>query len=166
MSDPLRDALRRNALMTDVLAEGYLPSTDSALQTRIGEAMRGVARRRRRHRYVLGAGLAAALAVALTMPSRAPLPGAPALPPPVPVATPAPTFLIVTTAAAAPVFETVSTSTASFLEVVRTAQLIGPLERLRDEELLATGGVMGLVGHPGGVRRVIVTTHVQHRFLE
>jgi len=166
VSDPLRDALRRNALMTGVLADGYLPSTDSALRARIGEAMRGVARRRRRRRYVLGAGLAAALAVALTMPSRAPLPEAPAVPPPVPVETPGPTLLVVTTAAAAPVFETVSTPATPFFEVVRTAQLVGPLERLHDEELLAAGGVVGVVGHPGGARRVILATPVQHRLLE
>jgi hypothetical protein len=63
----------------------------------------------------------------------------------------------VTTAAAAPVFEVVPSPPSSGFEVVRTAQLIGPLDRARDEDLLAAGGVVGIVGHPGGVRRLVLT---------
>lgn len=163
MNDPLRDALRRNALISGVLQEGYQPSWDDGLRARVRAAMDVAAGRRRLRRSLLGAGLAAAVIVALSMPSRAPVPAPPTAGP---VATVLPVLQIVTTAAAAPVFEIVPTPSHSGVEVVHTAQLIGPLERARDEDLLAAGGVVGIVGHPGGARKLILVSPAPRRSQE
>jgi len=161
VNDALRDALRRNALLSGVMDEGYLPSKDSSLRARLRSAMLQAVRRRRLRRSLLAAAAAAGI-LALTM---APLERPPVAAPAAIVTRPE-SFLVVTTAAAAPVFEVVPTPSISAFEVVRTAQLIGPLERIRDEELLASGEVVGIVGHPGGVRRLILVSPAPHRNLE
>jgi hypothetical protein len=166
VNDPLRHALRRNALLSGVLEEGYRPSEDSRLRERVRKAMRDAARGRRRKRALFGGLAAALLFAALAIPSRAPAPDVPALPAPKAVAAPPEAFVVVSTANAAPLFEVVRTPAASGFEVVRTAQLIGPLERARDDELLAAGGVVGIVGHPGAPRKLILSIPVPHRFLE
>ena len=125
--------------------------------------MKAAVRRRRTRRLLLGAAAAAVAIAALAIPRRTPAPEIPAA---APVAAPPGILQIVTTADEQPLFEVVPTSPGSGFEVVRTAQLIGPLERARDEELLATGGVVGIVGHPGGPRKLILSTPVPHRFLE
>ena len=167
MADPLRDrcreALRRNALLSGVLEEGYSPTGDAVLRERVRTAMKAAVRRRRARLLLLGVTAAAVTIAALAIPHRTP---APELPAAVPVAAPPGILQIVTTADARPRYEIVPTSPVSSVEVVRTAQLIGPLERARDEELLASGGVVGIVGHPGGPRKLILGTPVPHRFLE
>ena len=160
------DALRRNALLSGVLEEGYLPSRDPGLRARTREAMVRAGRRRRVHRSFIGAASTAALIVALTLFSRAPVPEQPVAPPKAAILRPPKMLLIVTTAAATPVFETVPSPAGSAFEEVRTAQLVGPLERALDEDLLASRGVVALVGHPGGVRRLILVSPAIHRTLE
>jgi hypothetical protein len=170
VSDPLRDrcleALRRNALLSGVLEEGYRPSEDAVLRERIRAAMIGAARQRRRRRFLLSAVSAAALLAALAIPSRGPLPTPRIVPAPSVKAAPPEAFLVVTTTAAAPLFEVVPTPSSWGFEVVHTAQLVGPLERARDEELLAAGGVLGFAGHPGSPRKLILAAPVPRRFLE
>jgi hypothetical protein len=169
VSDPLRDrcldALRRNALLSGVIEEGYRPSEDAALRDRVRRAMTATARWRRARRLLLGVA-AALLLLGIGTLFRAPEQRPSVVAPAIVISPPAPAFVIVTTADAAPLFELVPTPAASGLEVVHTAQLIGPLERARDEELLAANGVVGIVGHPGGVRKLILSTPVPRRFLE
>jgi len=148
--------------MSGVLQEGYRPSQDEGLRARVRAAMNLAVRRRRLRRSLLGAGFAAAAIIAFAMPSRGPIPETPSGP----IATAPPMLQIVTTAAAAPVFEIVPTPRHSAFEVVRTDQLIGPLDRARDEDLLASGGVVGIVGHPGGVRKLILVSPAPHRSSE
>jgi hypothetical protein len=170
VSDPLRDrcldALRRNALLSGVLEEGYRPSEDGVLRERIRAAMTAAVHPRRRRRILLGAAAAAALIAAFAIPSRESISTPKVVPPMSATAAPPEAFLVVTTAAAAPLFEVVPTPSASSFEVVHTAQLVGPLERARDEELLAANGVVGISGHPGGARKLILSTPAPHRFLE
>jgi len=170
VSDPIRDrcldALRRNALLSDVLEEGYLPSRDDCLRHRVRKAMAAAVRRKRLRRSFLGAVSAAAALVALAIAFREPAAVQPPAPPPIPVSAPLEAFLVVTTATLAPVFEVLPSPSSPGFEVVRTAQLIGPLDRARDEDLLAAGGVAGIVGHPGGVRRLILTSPAPHRSQE
>ena len=142
MDERIRDALRRNALLSEVLAEGWLPSADAALRARLSAEL---GRTRRRRRLVLAAaGVAAAVAVVLSLPGR--------VPPVAPPAVARPLLEVVRTAA--PEFEVVATPRTSAFEIVRTPA--PALDVARDEELLAAPGAVAIVGHPGGPRRLVV----------
>jgi hypothetical protein len=123
-------------------------------------------RRRLRRQVSIGAAAAAVLILAIAAHFRATVPELPASSPEAASPRPPMAFQIVTTAAAAPLFETVPTAAGLAFEEVRTAQLVGPLERLRDEELLAAPGVVAIVGHQGGVRRLILATPASQRTLD
>jgi hypothetical protein len=86
VSDPIRDrcldAVRRNALLSGVLEEGYLPSKDDRLRSKVRKAMADAVRRRRLRRFFLGAVSAAAALVALSIAFREPAAVAPPWRPP------------------------------------------------------------------------------------
>ena len=151
MDERFRDALRRNALLSEVLAEGYQPSADAALRVRLGRELARV--RRRRFALVLTA-LAGAALVAFAALGRAPAP-APAMPPAPPAAR-APLMEIVTTEAALPRMEIVRTPPASPMEIVRTEASPGVFDLARDEDLLKSPRVLAIVGHPGAPKRLFV----------
>lgn len=135
MDERVRDALRRNALLSQVLAEGYRPSIDAALRAELA--------RHRRRPYVWAAAAAGALLAAwLFRPTPAPV---------VVPAPPAPLLEVVRTAS--PALEIVPTGAPVF-DTVRTT--VVAYEVVGDEELLRSNRVVAIVGHPGGPKRVIV----------
>lgn len=144
MDERFRDALRRNALLSEVLAEGYLPSADAALRARLRRELRA----RRRRIGVFAAALAGAALVAVALLSRAP---APVVAPPAPSR---PLMEIVSTAAADPRIEIVRTPSSSRMEIVRTEPPV--VDLVRDEDLLNSPRVLAIVGHPGAPRRLVV----------
>ncbi|HEX7901051.1 MAG TPA: hypothetical protein VF950_25045 [Planctomycetota bacterium] len=143
MDERFRDALRRNALLADVLAEGA-PS-DVALRARLS---RELARVRRRRIGGVVAALAAAALLAVVPLERAPAPVV------APAAPPALLMEIVSTAAADPRIEIVRTPSSSRMEIVRTDA--AAFDLVRDEDLLKSPRVLAIVGHPGAPRRLIV----------
>lgn len=140
MDERFRDALRRNALLDEILSDD-------------GPRELGLFRRElagvRRRRFAARAGMAAAaglIAAAFWRPAPAPLPV-----PERPVAAPA--FQVVRTADVAASLEVVRTGAAA-LEIVRTEGV--ELELAGDTELLGTSRTAALVGPPGGPRRLLL----------
>jgi hypothetical protein len=149
VDERFRDALRRNALLSEVLGEGYQPSADAALRTRLlGE----LARARRRRLAAVAVALAAAALVAFAPLGRAPVPPlAQAIVVSPPAA--APLMEVVSTEAARPRMEIVRTESSSTMVIVRTE---ASFDLARDEDLLRSPRVLAIVGHPGGPRRLFV----------
>ena len=150
MDERFRDALRRNALLSEVLAEGSRPSADAALRARLLEELARV--RRRRAGVAFAAALAAAALLAFAWLGRAPVP-APA-PPVVPTSAAPPSLMdVVSTAATDPRMEIVRTESSSLMVVVRTE---ASFDLARDEDLLESPRVLAIVGHPGAPKRLFV----------
>jgi hypothetical protein len=150
VDERFRDALRRNALLSDTLAEGYEPSADAALRARLGRELVRVRRRR------IGALLTALAGAALVAVALLPRDPAPAPLPPAARAT-GPLMEVVPTAAVRPQMEVVRTDSVSRMEIVRTQDAPGSFELARDEELLTSPRVLAIVGHPGGHKKVFLS---------
>jgi hypothetical protein len=144
VDERFREALRRNALLAELLADDA--PRDLALFHR-------ELSRVRRRRVELRAGSVAAAAALLAAAFWRPAPAPPPSLPPARVVK-APPFQVLRTADVAASLELVRTPAGAAFEIVRTEDV--GLELAGDAELLGTPRTAAIVGHPGGPRRLIV----------